>query len=57
MGAKKDVVAMCTTKDLAEQKRIWDTKVRKTIINETLIRVFLSNPAFLWNALGVPINQ
>ena len=57
LGAKKDVVQMCTTKSLEEQKRIWDTKVRKTIINEALIRVFLSNPAFLWNALGVPMNQ
>ena len=48
---------MCTTASLEEQKQIWDTKVRKTIINETLIRLFLSNPAFLWNALGVPMNQ
>ena len=57
MGASKDVESMCTTKSLEEQKKIWDTKVRKTIINETLIRLFLSNPAFLWNALGVPVNQ
>lgn len=57
MGARKDVDQMCTTTSLEEQKQIWDTKVRKTIINETLIRLFLSNPAFLWNALGVPMNQ
>ncbi|KAL4400723.1 hypothetical protein ACI68E_002041 [Malassezia pachydermatis] len=57
MGAQKNVEKMCTTKSLEEQKQIWDTKVRKTIINETLIRLFLSNPAFLWNALGVPMNQ
>lgn len=57
MGASKDVESMCTTKSLEEQKNIWDTKVRKTIINETLVRLFLSNPAFLWNALGVPVNQ
>lgn len=57
MGVRKDVDQMCTTRSLEEQKHIWDTKVRKTIINETLIRLFLSNPAFLWNALGVPMNQ
>ncbi|PKI85240.1 hypothetical protein MVES1_000948 [Malassezia vespertilionis] len=57
MGVRKDVDRMCTTDTLEEQKKMWDTKVRKTIINETLIRLFLSNPAFLWNALGVPVNQ
>lgn len=57
LGAQKNVERMCTTTSLEEQKKIWDTKVRKTIINETLIRLFLSNPAFLWNALGVPMNQ
>lgn len=57
MGVRKDVDKMCTTRSIEEQKQIWDTKVRKTIINETLIRLFLANPAFLWNALGVPMNQ
>ena len=57
MGVQKDVEKMCTTPSLEEQNRIWETRVRKAIINETLIRLFLSNPAFLWNALGVPMNQ
>lgn len=57
MRVHKDVQAMCQTTSLDEQKRIWDTKVRKAVINETLIRLVLSNPAFLWNALGVPTNQ
>ncbi|WFD44619.1 hypothetical protein MPSI1_003287 [Malassezia psittaci] len=57
MGVRNDVDTMCTTTSLEEQREIWDTRVRKAIINETLIKLFLSNPAFLWNALGVPINQ
>lgn len=57
MGVNKHVKQMCTTDSIDEQKRIWDTHVRKTIINPTLTRLILANPAFLWNALGVPVNQ
>lgn len=57
MGVRQYVARMCTTDDLEEQKRLWNEHVRKAIINKTLIRLFLSNPAFLWNALGVPMNQ
>ncbi|PWN50116.1 hypothetical protein IE53DRAFT_110475 [Violaceomyces palustris] len=56
-GVRKDVERMCEAETVEEQQRIWETKVRGTIINKTLIRLFFSNPAFLWNALGVPMNQ
>ncbi|WFD30452.1 hypothetical protein MSPP1_001473 [Malassezia sp. CBS 17886] len=57
MGVRKDVERMCTTNSMEEQKQVYEKRVRGAIINETLIRLFLSNPAFLWNALGVPVNQ
>ncbi|KAN0060609.1 hypothetical protein ACQY0O_007267 [Thecaphora frezii] len=56
-GVRKHVERMCNADTVEEQQAIWDSKVRSTLINKPLIRLFLSNPAFLWNALGVPMNQ
>ncbi|EPQ30272.1 uncharacterized protein PFL1_02388 [Pseudozyma flocculosa PF-1] len=56
-GVNRHVKAMSLASTVEEQQRIWDTKLRSTLINKPLIRLFLSNPAFLWNALGVPMNQ
>jgi hypothetical protein len=53
----KDVKAVCNATSIEEQQRLWNRRLRGTIINRPLIRWFLSNPAFLWNALGVPVNQ
>ncbi|UZJ51198.1 hypothetical protein CBS101457_000518 [Exobasidium rhododendri] len=54
---RKHVDAFCTAETLQEQQDIWDKHLRSTMINKRMIRLFFSNPAFLWNALGVPINQ
>lgn len=56
-GCNRAAEAMCEAMTLEEQSAIWERSLRRTLINPTLINVFLSNPAFLWNALGVPINQ
>ncbi|PWN41282.1 hypothetical protein IE81DRAFT_324662 [Ceraceosorus guamensis] len=53
----RDVKAACEAETIEEQVKIWERRMRGRIINKPLIRWFLSNPAFLWNALGVPINQ
>lgn len=39
------------------RKRIWDEKFRPVILSKWIIKLFLANPAFLWNALGVPNSQ
>lgn len=56
-GVTRHVKAMCEAPTLEEQQRIWDAKLRGVMINKTLINLFFNNPAFLWNALGVPVNQ
>ncbi|CBQ70562.1 related to Betaine lipid synthase [Sporisorium reilianum SRZ2] len=56
-GVRKWVEKMCTANSVEEQQDVWNRKLRSTLINKPLIRLFLSNPAFLWNALGVPMNQ
>ena len=57
MGVSKDVKKMCEADTVEQQQKIWNTRLRRALINPTFIRLFLSNPAFLWNALGVPMNQ
>ncbi|GAC97098.1 hypothetical protein PHSY_004682 [Pseudozyma hubeiensis SY62] len=56
-GVRRWVEKMCTANSVEEQQDVWNKKLRSTLINKPLIRLFLSNPAFLWNALGVPMNQ
>lgn len=56
-GVQKHVDAFCAAKSVEEQQAIWNKHLRKAMINKKMIRFFLSNPAFLWNALGVPMNQ
>ncbi|PWZ03152.1 hypothetical protein BCV70DRAFT_197391 [Testicularia cyperi] len=56
-GVRKYVEKMCNAATVEEQQDVWNKKLRSTLINKPLIRLFLSNPAFLWNALGVPMNQ
>lgn len=56
-GVRKHVDTFCNAKTVQEQQEIWDRHLRSTMINRKMIRLVLSNPAFLWNALGVPMNQ
>lgn len=51
-GLSKEVHAFCHAPTLAEQTKIWDDKFRPVILSKWITKLFLSNPAFLWNALG-----
>ncbi|KAI9009269.1 hypothetical protein DFJ74DRAFT_687526 [Hyaloraphidium curvatum] len=53
---EKDVRAMCETTSLEEQIRIWEERVRPTILSQFLIKI-LNNEKFHWMALGVPPKQ
>ncbi|KAK4048434.1 hypothetical protein OIV83_004780 [Microbotryomycetes sp. JL201] len=56
-GIRKDVRAFCAAKTQEEQAEIWHSKLRPVLLSKFITKIFLSNPAFLWNALGVPLNQ
>jgi betaine lipid synthase len=56
-GVRRHVDAFCSASTLQEQQSIWDKHLRSTMINRKMIQLFFRNPAFLWNALGVPMNQ
>jgi betaine lipid synthase len=56
-GISKEVKAFCHAPTLAEQSAIWESKLRPVLLSKWITKLFLANPAFLWNALGVPSNQ
>lgn len=56
-GLSEEVEAFCHAPTLEAQAQIWHEKFRPVILSKWITKLFLSNPAFLWNALGVPSNQ
>ncbi|KAK9463043.1 uncharacterized protein V1516DRAFT_671814 [Lipomyces oligophaga] len=56
-GCSKEVVKLCKAKTLAEQKKIYYSRIRPAMINPWVATVVLRNPLFLWRALGVPMHQ
>lgn len=56
-GCQKDVDRFCSASTLEEQAQIWNDTLRNALLSRWLVKLFLSNAAFLWNALGVPMNQ
>lgn len=55
-GTKGAAQEMVAAKTLPKQRQAW-RRLRKAFIRETVSTILLANPMFLWNALGVPINQ
>ncbi|QRV79652.1 betaine lipid synthase [Ceratobasidium sp. AG-Ba] len=56
-GVLNDARRMCQVDTIEEQERIWNQKLRPVLLNNWFVRLVLNNPAFLWNALGVPLAQ
>ncbi|OAQ31425.1 hypothetical protein K457DRAFT_92422 [Linnemannia elongata AG-77] len=56
-GLTKTAEEISTTEDIRVQEQLWENVVKPSTLPEWLVRWVLSHPAFLWNALGVPINQ
>ncbi|KAG8708678.1 hypothetical protein FRC09_001099 [Ceratobasidium sp. 395] len=56
-GVLGDARRMCNADTIEEQERIWREKLRPVLLNNWFVRLVLNNPAFLWNALGVPLAQ
>ncbi|KAK3987017.1 hypothetical protein QBC44DRAFT_129306 [Cladorrhinum sp. PSN332] len=56
-GCRKAVVDLLATSTLAEQRRIWKSKIRPALLSKLVSNFIVSTEAFLWAALGVPKNQ
>ncbi|CEJ01538.1 hypothetical protein RMCBS344292_15562 [Rhizopus microsporus] len=55
-GLGDAVDAMVSADTIKEQKSIWENTIKPAIFSPMIQKV-LHNPMFMWNALGVPINQ
>ena len=56
-GVRHWVSRMVGAETVEEQGRIWDEHLRPVLLAPWIGQLFFANPVFLWNALGVPINQ
>lgn len=56
-GVRKWVHRMLAAETLEEQGRIWDKHLRPVLLAPWISKLFLANPVFLWNALGVPVRS
>ncbi|KAF9925389.1 hypothetical protein FBU30_004802 [Linnemannia zychae] len=56
-GLAKTAEEITTTDDIQVQEQLWENVIKPSTLPRWLVQWVLSHPAFLWNALGVPINQ
>ncbi|EKM51071.1 uncharacterized protein PHACADRAFT_165696 [Phanerochaete carnosa HHB-10118-sp] len=56
-GVRRWVARMADAETVEEQGRIWDEHLRPVLLSPWFDKLCLTNPIFLWNALGVPRNQ
>lgn len=56
-GLSNEVRKVLSAKTLIEQREIYRSSIRPVILSRILSSVLISQPRFLWAALGVPKNQ
>jgi betaine lipid synthase len=56
-GLSSEVKRMCESQTLAEQKEIWERRIRGVLLNRIVSFAIVQNEQWLWKALGVPANQ
>ncbi|KAF9177024.1 hypothetical protein BGZ51_009161 [Haplosporangium sp. Z 767] len=56
-GLSSAVEEISTTDQIKVQEHLWESLIKPSMLPVWLVQWVLSHPAFLWNALGVPINQ
>lgn len=56
-GVGKYVDLLCKCETIEQQEKIWNEKLKPTLLNPLVATLLVGNPIFLWKALGVPANQ
>ncbi|KAI0023733.1 hypothetical protein F4780DRAFT_785514 [Xylariomycetidae sp. FL0641] len=51
------VAALLRARTLNEQREVWRLRLRPALLSRLVARLVISQPAFLWAALGVPRHQ
>lgn len=57
LGKSSTLEAFANAPTLEDQVKIYEKSIRPVLLSGWLVRCVLSNPLFLWNALGVPMAQ
>ncbi|CAK1359924.1 unnamed protein product [Cercospora beticola] len=57
LGVRKDMEKLASASTLAEQREIWNRRVRKVLLSQLLAYFVVGSERFLWKALGVPGEQ
>ncbi|WPH02180.1 Hypothetical protein R9X50_00503500 [Acrodontium crateriforme] len=57
LGTTEDIKKMCEAQTLAEQRDLWNKRVRRVILSQLLSYFVIGSERFLWKALGVPGEQ
>lgn len=56
-GKASQLEAFANASTLREQRDLYEKSIRPVILSGSFVKLVLSNPVFLWNSLGVPMNQ
>lgn len=56
-GKSRQLDAFANAPSLEEQRKLWEKSIRPVLLSGSFVKLVLSNPIFLWNSLGVPMNQ
>ncbi|KAF9311353.1 hypothetical protein BG003_007503 [Podila horticola] len=56
-GLLSAVKQVSTAEEISTQVQLWESVIKPATMPKWFVKWVLSHPAFLWNALGVPINQ
>ena len=56
-GCRRAVTELLGSETLAQQRQVWQSKIRPALLSPLVSNIVVSSEAFLWAALGVPKNQ
>ena len=57
LNLRDEVIKLCKSQTLAEQREIWHRSLRRVLLSRLLSWCVISNKKWLWKALGVPNAQ
>ena len=57
LGIRKDMLKFASSQTLAEQREIWNKRIRRVLLSRLLAYFVIGSERFLWKALGVPSEQ
>lgn len=57
LGMSKEIDKLCTAPTLNEQREVWESSIRRVLLNRLLSSLIIGNEKWLWKVMGVPPAQ